>query len=185
MLIADNIRSGMTADAARRDALIKFGGVEATEEQYRDRRGLPRRELPRDLTFGLRMLRRAPVFTCVAVLSLAIGIGANSAFFSLADQMLIRALPVPEPERLVFVSWKGQFIGGSSRGRGTFSYPAFRELQAAGQDVFHRDCGSAAGASGRFDRRTGATCNRGTRLRQLLSGLADWNRHGLPSRAGA
>ena len=166
MLIADNIRSGMTADAARRDALIKFGGVEAVKEQYRDRRGLPAVEsFVRDLAFGVRMLRRAPVFTCVAVLSLAIGIGANSAFFSLADQMLIRALPVPEPERLVFVTWKGQFIGGSSRGRGTFSYPAFSELQAARQDVF---TGIAARRQEPVDVSTGGPAQRATA--ELVSG---------------
>ena len=166
LLITDNIRSGMTQEAARRDALLKFGGIEATKENYRDRRGLPAVEnLVRDLTFGVRMLRRAPVFTCVAVLSLAIGIGANSAFFSLADQMLIRALPVPEPEQLVFVGWQGQFIGGSSRGRGTFSYPAFRELQAAPQDAF---TGIAARRQEPVDVSTGGVAQRATA--ELVSG---------------
>ena len=137
MLVDENLRRGMSPEQARREALVRFGGVEAAKEEYRDRRGLPLVEsFFRDLAFALRMLRRAPVFTAVAVLSLALGIGANSAFFSLADQMLIRALPVPEPERLVFFTWQGQFIGGSSRGRGTFSYPAYRDIKDGGQDVF-------------------------------------------------
>jgi predicted permease len=104
MHIEDNLRSGMTPEAARRQAMIKFGGIESTKQAYRDQRGLPALEsLLQDIRYGARILRKNPGFTAVAVLTLAICIGANLAIFAVVDALLVRSLPLPHANRLVVI----------------------------------------------------------------------------------
>src|SRR5215471_997145 len=122
MHIEDNVRSGMAPEEARRQALIKLGGIESTKEACRDQRGLPILEtLWQDVHFGARMLRKNPGFTAVAVLTLALGIGANTAIFSLIDAVLLKWLPVQQPEQLYFI----QNVGPRNPDGGAPPYPCF------------------------------------------------------------
>ena len=105
--IESNIRAGMSPEEARRSAMREFGGVELAKEECRDERGTQfLDQLWQDMRFGVRMLRKNPGFTAVAVLTLALGIGANSAIFGLIDTVLLRPLPVPHPNQLFLVQWK-------------------------------------------------------------------------------
>jgi predicted permease len=123
-------RQGMGPAAARAAALREFGGVAQAKEEYRDRLGVPWLETAvRDLRYGLRGLRRTPGFTLAAVLSLALGIGANTAIFSLFHTLMLRMLPVERPQELVSLYRTGGW------GKGTVSYPLFLEI-AKRNDLF-------------------------------------------------
>ena len=131
MAVELNLRRGMNPEQARREALLEFGGVEQTKEIYREQRGLPMIEtILKDLRYGLRMLRLNPGFTTVAVLSIALGIGANTAIFSLTYALLLRWLPVPNPRELMQVS-----IVINGKRSDSFSYPMIKVL-AARRDIF-------------------------------------------------
>ncbi len=120
LLVDENIRRGMNAEEARCAARREFGGVEQTKEAYRDQRGfLLVDSVLQDSRFALRMLTRTPGFTCVAILTLGLGIGATTAVFSVVDRVLFRSLPYPHGERLVSFGLtapieKNEFMLGAS-----------------------------------------------------------------------
>jgi len=122
-----NVRKGMSAEDARREALRSFGGVEQTKENYRDQRGLPMIETTlQDFRFGLRMLRRSPGFSALAILCLTLGIGANAAVFSWIEGILFRPYPaVTHQEQLLA-------LAGTARGESghtAISWPDFADLR--------------------------------------------------------
>src|SRR5262249_58284467 len=105
---ADFEKSGLPTKEARRQALLELGGVARIQEEVRDV-WLARwfRDFLYDLRFSVRSFRRTPSFTITTGLSLMLGIGATTAIYSLVDQVILHALPVREPERLVLVDWNG------------------------------------------------------------------------------
>src|SRR5215472_16480903 len=144
-LTAEYERQGHSHEDALRMAKREFGGSEQVKEQCRDeRRWAGMSGLCQDAAFGIRMMRRAPVVTLAAVLSLALGIGSNTAIVALMDIVLWRNLPLPNPEQLTLVHWQGHGFprdlldGGSGssylddQGRDVadfFSYPTFLTLR--------------------------------------------------------
>jgi putative ABC transport system permease protein len=102
LAIEENLKLGMSVEDARTEALRVFGGLTQIKETYRVQRGVPFMEgIGRDLQFGLRQLRKGPAFAVTAVLTLALGIGANTAVFSVLNSILLRPLPFPGADRLV------------------------------------------------------------------------------------
>lgn len=119
--------------------MMQFGAVEGVKEDCRqERRGFALETLFSDMRYGLRMLRKNPGFTAVAILTLALGIGGNTAMFSVMNTVLLRNLPLPHPERLVYLTVpNGQPDGAGNTGdsRTSFSEPVFEELRKQ-RDVF-------------------------------------------------
>jgi predicted permease len=123
---ADNVRAGLAPVEARRQAVLKVGAVEAIKEHYRDEQGLPVLDnLLQDVRYTLRQLHKAPLFTLTATLSLAMGIGANAAVFTVIERVLLRPLPVSHPEELVFVTDQRILEQQSPR----FSYPFYASVR--------------------------------------------------------
>jgi putative ABC transport system permease protein len=125
MHIEDNIRAGMEPQEARRQALIKLGGIEPTKERYRQQRGIPWMEtIIRDLRFSMRRLAKSPGLTIIAILSLALGIGANTAIFSLMNTAALRPLPIEKPGELVSLSSRTD-----DHILPIFSYPNYKDFR--------------------------------------------------------
>jgi len=104
MHIEDNLRSGMTAEEARRQAILKLGGVETTRQAYREESTLPYGEtLWQDLRYTIRQLLKNPGFAATAILVLTLGIGSTVTIFAFVDAALIKPLPYREPSRLVVI----------------------------------------------------------------------------------
>ena len=126
---AENVRAGMSPVEARRQARLKFGSVEAAKDAYRDQRGLPFVEtFVQDMRLVMRRLRKAPGFTAAVVLTLALGIGANTAIFAVVDGILIRPLEYPNAQSLVDISHAAPGMRGLARlGASSSMYFTYRD----------------------------------------------------------
>ena len=133
-LIADYVASGIDRQEAERRAFLEFGNVAHLEEMVSDVRGRWLEDLGRDLRYALRTLRRSPGFAAAAVLSLALGIGANAAIFSLINAVMLRTLPVEEPGRLVQIARLAP--DGTPRGISYALFEHFRDNLSSVSSVF-------------------------------------------------
>jgi macrolide transport system ATP-binding/permease protein len=125
------IAQGRAPQEAHRAALLELGGLEKRKEECRDaRRIIWLQDLLQDIHYGLRILRKSPGFTTVAILTLALGIGANAAIFSILDPLLLQKLPVQNPDELVWVSSTGT-LGRPAEGSAVETYYAYRDESSA------------------------------------------------------
>jgi predicted permease len=132
MHIDDNIHAGMTPAEARRQALLKFGAMEAIKEQHRDRGGFPAlRHIGQDLGFAARLLRKAPAFSVTAIVTIALAVGVNAAIFSILNAAALQSVPVPEGDRLVTlaISFEGEGRRGVSGSPSMLSYPEYEAVR--------------------------------------------------------
>ncbi|MGC1295044.1 MAG: ABC transporter permease [Alloacidobacterium sp.] len=128
--VADKVRSGIPESEARRLTRIEFGGIEQIKEDCRERRGTMWLEsLLQDLRYALRMFAKSPGFSAIAILTMALGIGATTAIFSLVDATLLYPLPYPHPEELVRIEDDLPGAGATDAG---ISIPEFKDLQRSG-----------------------------------------------------
>jgi predicted permease len=147
LMTDDLVARGVDRADARRQALLAFGGVEQTKERYRDQRGLPWLDAFRqDTVFGWRTWRRNPAFAAIAVLSLAVGLAANTTVFGALNGLLVKPLPVREPQTLRVLQWVGNSVPVSISGRldqqangwtvaDAFSADAYRQFRDRSPDL--------------------------------------------------
>ena len=142
-LVAEHVAAGLGEADARRRARLAFGGMDQVKEACRDVRGTRWVEdIAQDLRYGVRLLRQSPAFTLVAVASLALGIGANSAIFALVNGVLLESLPVREPQRLVLLD------------DGSWTNPIWEQVRARQHEIAD---GALAWSNERFDLSSGGT----------------------------
>jgi hypothetical protein len=151
--IDDNLLAGMQPDEARRKALVRFGSVDATKEAVRDTRGIPFLEtLAHDILFSVRLLWQNKTWTAVATLTLALGVGTNTALFALVHNYALQKLPVRDPDQLITFRWYGgtnprsltsddAYVehGPNQRAGGGVSFAIFKQFQAENRtlsDIF-------------------------------------------------
>jgi MacB-like periplasmic core domain len=149
----DIVRSGVARQEAMRRARLEFGGIDRTKEECREVRGVNfLNSLLKDLRHSFRMLHKNPEFTLIAVLTLALGIGANTAIFSVVNSFALRPLPVKDPSRLVVVAQQSQ----DSSFLGSLSYPDLLDYRAK-SDAFSEMAGFSIDFAGLS---TGASARR-------------------------
>jgi len=173
LAIEENLRRGMTEPEARTTALRAFGGIAQTRETYRVQRGIPFLEvLIQDVRYAMRRLRASPGFTSIAVLTLALGIGANTAIFTLVQGILLRSLPVADPSRLYRIGdrttccyWAD--FESDSGDFDLFSYELYQQFKQAAPE-FEQLAAVQAGGSG-YSVRAGSEPPR-TRRAEFVSG---------------
>lgn len=155
LVSAERVKAGVDPEEAHRNARREMGGVQQVIQNVRDvRAGVWLDRLVQDVQYGVRTLAKNPAFTLVAMATLAFGIGANTAMFSLLDQVVLRLLPVSHPERLVIVRETGNHYG-NSYGPNTISWPMFEDLRDNNQVFSGMFCRFPAGVTIGYGDRTG------------------------------
>ncbi|HSB12444.1 MAG TPA: ABC transporter permease [Blastocatellia bacterium] len=149
LLVEENLRHGMSSEQARREARRSFGGVAQTKEAYRDQRGLPIVEtLVQDIRYGGRLLRKNPSFTAVAIITLALCIGANTAIFSVVSGILLRPLPYSDPDRLVRLMQSYAQRGLSPWNMSQMNFATYREQSRSFEALAAISIGGGANLTG-------------------------------------
>jgi macrolide transport system ATP-binding/permease protein len=171
--VADKVRAGIPESEARRLTRLEFGGIEQTKEACRQPRGtLWLESIVRDVLYGLRRLRKSPAFSCVVILTLALGLGANTAIFSLVQGILLHSLPVADPASLYRIGDRTTccYNDGFESDDGDFdlfSYDLFRQFQQATPEFEQLAAVQAAGQT--YTARWGASPARSMRT-EYVSG---------------